>query len=269
MQPLLTLLLCAACGAPTHDPPQAAAAAAAAELPRPQHLPGGEPSLQTGRDGQTVAVYGPIFLRDDLRDAPGMLQLRLEGVHAEPGSAAEIYLQDNSPELYDPADYLGSVAVVAGGATDIPQVVLEVHDFEADGQRFTARSTLRELRSFGVVVVPLDGSIQIDGFTLMAKADPPGTEWEVLQRGSHEGVEWTYERRRLPASAGESFEATHQLRFNDHAVPVWEEEGRGLLCREFFGFLPNAQVLAEQLIEYHPDFSPLATEPAEPGEGQP
>lgn len=130
---------------------------------------------EPGPDGE-IQYFGPVHLSSRISGAPGVVSLRLEGVRfaGEGGAEALLYLVDpgRSPQTgrFDPRNYVGSAAAMAGqpGPVDITS---EVHDFEANGERFLARTHLRQMAAVMIALVIRRGSVTFDRAVLAA--DPP------------------------------------------------------------------------------------------------
>ncbi|MEY3014342.1 MAG: hypothetical protein RIT45_3077 [Pseudomonadota bacterium] len=119
----------------------------------------------------TAQFYGAIFLGDDLAKTDEPLYLYLDGVVAEMGTEAEVYLSEPSIDRIEPSYYTGSLANVAANRRELGSISQEVHDFEADGVRFRARSALREMRSFAVALLVKQGAVSVRSIVLTT--EPP------------------------------------------------------------------------------------------------
>jgi len=126
----------------------------------------GTPTSQSDGEGPPALIFPPVFLGSSLSQAPGTLYLHVEGVTAEPGSEAEIFVKDPSSRGVDRANSVGSVATVEGSPSMLGTIVLEVHDFEAGGQRYTARSALRGMAGLSVAMIVKRGSVKVERFVL-------------------------------------------------------------------------------------------------------
>ena len=119
--------------------------------------------------GQKLVSYGAIFLLGSLAQATMPVYLHAEGITIEPGSEAEIYLvnpSDPTARPYRQADFIGSIATVQGSPSKLPYMTFEIHDFEADGKKYTARSTLREMAGFDLVLLVKHGSVRVERYVL-------------------------------------------------------------------------------------------------------
>ncbi|MCB9737898.1 MAG: hypothetical protein H6747_01445 [Deltaproteobacteria bacterium] len=174
------LALVLSLGCARTPPAQSPAATAAEPAPTAAEAPAQPPAIRhprltllgsEGRDvglpGQgTATFYGPIFLGDDLAKAEGTVYLYLDGVVAEMGTEAEVYLTEPGKDRIDARYYTGSVANVPSGRTALGTITQEVHDFEADGVQHQARTLLRGLRSFGVAVLVRQGTLRLHQIVL-------------------------------------------------------------------------------------------------------
>jgi hypothetical protein len=165
------LLLCLGCkdkpAPPAAAPPRGTEPAPAMPLTVPGDLVlGGIPPTGIGADGgATTVLTAPIFLPNDISRSTQTVFLHVDGVEVTPGSSAEFYLSGHGG-TFDPADYIGSVGTVVGNPEALGRVTLEVNDFEAEGHKFHARSTLRENAHFGIAMVVKRGQVKVGRFVL-------------------------------------------------------------------------------------------------------
>ncbi len=163
--------------------------------------------------------------------------------------------------LYDPADFIGTIAAPADEPADIPWLRLDLRDFEADGKRYTARSTLRTQASFSIAMVVTAGRVEVGGwllkvlepgpgrsFTVAAEDRRPG-EWRLEASGTHGGVPWRFERAPGPPGPGGAAVLEYRMVVGGRAISVTKTE-RGLLTAETYTFSPGPAQLAEQLSQF-------------------
>jgi hypothetical protein len=124
------------------------------------------------KEGETIFLTETVFLGSALANSPE-LTVRLEGLSMSQGTEADLYLGNASPTRFDRHDYLGSLATVASKPVWIHSVTRSVHDFEMAGQKFTARSSLKNNAHFSIVVVVKKGSVNVERFVLTATAPTP------------------------------------------------------------------------------------------------
>ena len=129
---------------------------------------------KTLADGTRQIRSQVIYLGSNISQAPGTVYLHLGDLTASPGTDARIYLAGLGADTLDPANYIGSFAMVGGGPAGEPVTIashtLEVTDFEAGGRRYHARSSLRVFGHFGLVVMVKAGSLTIGRAVLSTKA---------------------------------------------------------------------------------------------------
>lgn len=111
-------------------------------------------------------LFGPVKLPQEIKEAPGVVYLILEGVTFDPevGNAAELYLVDATGGTarveVDPANYIGSAANVAGGKPQAIDVILEINDFKAGDKEFKARTRLRKMNQMFLALVVKQGKVR-------------------------------------------------------------------------------------------------------------
>ncbi len=108
-------------------------------------------------DGKLAHHFGPIFMKGSLSKAKVPVNLHTRGITAAPDSEAELYLATQGGKLI-PYALIGSIKAVAGGPTEIAEVVHEVTG--------NARDELRSMAHFGIVMVVTKGSVEVDTFIL-------------------------------------------------------------------------------------------------------
>jgi hypothetical protein len=163
---LLTLLMFLACKEPAIDGPLDAppAEGVAAGLT----IRGTAVETIDLPDGRKAFISEAIFLGNDISKSTGIVTLHLQGIVATPGTEAEFYWTTMPGATFDPANYIGSFATIVGSPTSFADVPLEINDFEADGKKYTARTTLSGLPYYSVTMVVKTGTITIDEYTLTA-----------------------------------------------------------------------------------------------------
>ena len=142
----------------------------APEEPASVHLSGPADVRDAGSEGQ-VLILPPVFLSSRISKAPDVVYLLLHGVRFDPaqGGNAEVFIVNAgaAPSELDPKNYVGGVGGLAGQPGPI-EVQLEVNDFEANGERFLARTNLRAMAGVSVALRVTQGRVTLEGASLSA-----------------------------------------------------------------------------------------------------
>ena len=116
-------------------------------------------------EGHTL-LFGPVKLTRELKEAPGIVYVLLEGVTFDPsvGSAAELYLVDAAGKTeqveIDPTNYIGSAANVIGGKPREIDITLEINDFKVEDKEFKVRTRFRTMNQVFLALVVRQGQVR-------------------------------------------------------------------------------------------------------------
>jgi hypothetical protein len=113
-------------------------------------------------NGQMAHSFGPLSMKDTVSKAKVPVNLHTRGITATPDSKAELYLATPDGRKIGYA-YIGAIEAVAGGPTEIAEVVHEV--------KGNARDELRSMAHFGLVMVVTKGSVKVEKFILSIPAE--------------------------------------------------------------------------------------------------